>query len=483
MGGSLAIRALDSGNRARSPAFLPADLIPEPQGGLYQGLYKRLRGFILDGVWPAGTRLPSSRALAADLKVSRNTAILAVEQLIADGWAESRSRSGVYVSATPALVRPVAVRPQIPTTLEQLPFALQRPATDLFPAQIWKQLQGRAWAEIEPNRLSAADPAGDVGLRESIARLVCAPRGLRCHHDQILIVPTATAAIDLIAASLLRPGDRVLVEDPGRPATRQLLEARGARLHAAPIRPSGESEHALVPMVGGRLACVAPTLQFPACTMLDAPSRAQLLQWARMSGGWIIEDDRDSDLWNGEAVQSPPLAAEDDEHVLLVGSFNRILFPGLCVAFLVAPAQLVERLRTVHAMIGGRASLASQLALREFIAEGHFARHVRRRRQAYAERHVAMREALGANGVTCASASEAGLHLVLDVGAGRARAIAVTLTDERLGGASVDDFAVRTGTDAQLLLGLGATPEAIRAESGRIAAAILHPRTHTQGER
>ena len=477
---SLAVRTVDGTARSRGPAFLPADLTPEPQGGLYQSLYKRLRGFILDGVWPAGTRLPSSRALAADLKVSRNTAILAVEQLIADGWAESRSRSGVYVSAAPTLVRPVPLAPQPSINAELPPFALERPATDLFSAQIWKQLQTRAWAEIEPQRLSAADPAGDPGLREAIARLVCAPRGLRCHPDQILIVPTATAAIDLIAAALVNPGDGALVEDPCRPATRRLLEARGARLHVARVRASGEGRHIVDPVAEVRLACVAPTVQFPAGTSLEASARARLLYWAGAGGGWIVEDDRDAELW-GEGAPPPPLAAEDGERVLLVGSFNRILFPGLCVAYLVAPPSLVERLRAVHAMIGGRASLASQLALQAFITDGHFARHVRARRQAYAERRVALAEGLEAGGVSVWQTGQAGLHLALRTG--RAGAIAARLSAERLGGCALDDFVARERTDSHLLLGLGAAPDLIRAEAPRVAAAILDIQAEAKGER
>lgn len=471
MGGSLAIRAFEGGGRSRGPAFLPTELTPEPQGGLYQGLYKRLRGFILDGVWPAGTRLPSSRALAADLKVSRNTAILAVEQLIADGWAESRSRSGVYVCAAPTLVRPLPPRLQSQPAAELPVFALQRPATDLFPAQIWKQLQARAWAEIEPHRLAAADPAGDFGLRDVIARLICAPRGLRCHADQILIVPTATAAIDLIAATLLRTGEIAMVEAPCRPATRRLFEARGARVHMAPLFLSGTGTYRLAPVKEARLACVAPTVQFPTCTMLDAGARAALLNAARASGGWIVEDDRDAELWSGDAP--PPLAAEDNERVLLVGSFNRILFPGLCVAFLVVPAGLAERLRAAHAMIGGRASLASQLALQEFIAEGHFARYVRRRRQAYGERRAALIDGLEAAGVAARPGGSAGLHVVLEID--NAVAAAERLTAERLGGVGLDD--------THLLLGLGATPDVIKAEAGRVATAILQTSINAKGER
>ena len=473
MSGAIAIRNLDGGTRSRGPAFLPADLIPEPQGSLYQSLYKKLRGFILDGIWTPGTRLPSSRALAADLKVSRNTAILAVEQLIADGWAESRSRSGVYVAASPTLVRPVAVPPPQRASAELAPFALQRPATDHFPAQVWKQLQAKAWAEIEPQRLATADPAGDAGLRDAVARLICAPRGLRCHPDQVLIVPTATAAIDLIAASLLRPGDPAMVEAPCRPSTRRLLEARGAAIHSVSLSPSGRGEHALVPMRDARLACVSPAVQYPHGSALCASSRAQLIHWARMTGGWIVEDDRDADLWSDD-VPPVPLAAEDSERVILAGSFNRILFPGLCVAFLVAPAMLTERLRSLHAMIGGRASLASQLALREFIAEGHFARHVRRRRQAYADRRAALIESLASAGVPLGDVGNAGLHLVIEVA--DADAVAARLAAAGLGGTALDG-------GRHIALGLGGTVEAIRADAPRVAAAILDTNPYAKGDR
>jgi GntR family transcriptional regulator/MocR family aminotransferase len=451
-----------SGGRGRGPAFLPADLRPEPAGGLYQGLYKRLRGFILDGVWPAGTRLPSSRALASDLKVSRNTAILAVEQLIADGWAESRSRSGVYVSAAPVAPTGAARAIDRPAPAELPPFALQRPATDLFPAQIWKQLQTRAWAEIEPHRLLTTDPAGDPGLREAIARLVCAPRGLRAHPDQILIVPSATMAIDLVAAALLRPGDQAVVEDPCRPATRQLLRTRGARLRAVST-DSGGLDTALLPS-HARLACVAPAVQFPTGATVPADRRASLIDWARSGGAWLVEDDRDSECGQDEAAPLP-LAAEAPDRSIFVASFNRLLFPGLCAAFLVAPPALVDQLRAAHASLGGRASLASQLALRAFITEGHFARHLRRRRQAYEERRATLAAALGIDH------AQSGLHLSVPV---RDDGVAARLLAEaRLGGASLSSFFEHAAAPRRILLGLGATPEQIAFHAPRLAA-LLH---------
>ena len=155
-----------------------------------------------------------------------------------------------------------------------------------------------------------------------------------------------------------------------------------------------------------------------------------------------------------------------------MGSFNRVLFPGLCVAFLVAPAALIEPLRAAHAIVGGRASLASQLALREFIGEGHLARHLRRRRQAYAERRAALLECLEGL-IDPADVNRAGLHLVLNLGPGRARAVAARLVAERLGGTALGELTIERGADCRLVLGLGAGLEAIRAEGPRVAAAIL----------
>jgi GntR family transcriptional regulator / MocR family aminotransferase len=461
--GALIIGQVEGGGRSRGPAFLPAELRPEPHGGLYQSLYKRLRGFILDGVWTPGTRLPSSRALAADLKVSRNTAILAVEQLIADGWAESRSRSGVYVASTPIAAPLLETRAERAALAELPPFALQRPATDLFPAQIWKQLQAHAWAEIEPQRLLSADPAGDPALRETIARLVCAPRGLCCHPDQILVLPSATLAIDLVAATLLRPGDRAVVEDPCRPAVRQLLRARGADLTAVPVDRRGWDLAALPH--GARIACVAPTIQFPVSATLAGSARAHVLDWARSAGAWLLEDDRDAEAWLDESAPLPqPLAAAAPDRTILIGSFNRLLFPGLCVAFLVAPPALVERLRSAHAFIGGRASLASQLALSSFITEGHYARHLRRRRQAYAERRALL------SGLFPSSPSESagGLHLLMRTERGLAAEAARRLADERLGGIDLDLLAEINRTASHLLLGIGATPDQIEAHADRL---------------
>lgn len=463
MSSALILRNTETG-RSRGPAFLPADLRPDPRSGLYQSLYKRLRGFILDGAWPPGTRVPSSRVLAADLNVSRNTAILAVEQLIADGWAESRSRSGVYVSGAALAVRAPEATRSAPAELP--PFALQRPATDLFPAATWKQLQTRAWGEIEPDRLLGADPAGDPGLREAIARLVCAPRGLRCHPDQILVVPSATFAIDLLAAALLRPGEWTAIEEPTRPGIRRLLQARGTQLHSVPVDNEGLDPRVLARLTPApSVAWTTPAAHFPTGATLSTSRRSALIDWARAEGCWIVEDDRDADAWFDATGPAPPIAAQCEDRTLLIGSFNRLLFPGLCVAFLVAPLELVDRLRAVQAGIGGRASLAAQLALRDFIAEGHLARHLRRRRAGYAERRQALADALEGPALNAA-----GLHFVLDVP--NASAAADRLGSAGLGGVPLAAFQQSPAEDRRLALGLGANLDTIIALAPQLRATL-----------
>jgi GntR family transcriptional regulator / MocR family aminotransferase len=209
-----------------------------------------------------------------------------------------------------------------------------------------------------------------------------------------------------------------------------------------------------------RLASVAPAVRLPGDSPALDPRR--ILDWACAQDGWILEDDRDSELLQADEAQLP-FAAMNAERVLFVGSFNRVLFPGLCVAFLVAPMALAERLRGAHAIAGGRASLASQLALKEFIAEGHLARHLRRRRAAYAERRAALLEQL-AGVIDIARSSMAGLHLAIEIASGKARALEARLTADHLGSHAL--------SDVHLLLGLGASLETIRAEGPRLAVAI-----------
>lgn len=456
MGSGAAIQHAETGGRSRLPAFLPADLRPDPQGGLYQSLYKRLRGFILDGAWPAGTRVPSSRVLAADLNVSRNTAILAVEQLIADGWAESKSRSGVYVSRTPATAAPDAIKPR--PQAELAPFALQRPATDLFPALVWKKLQAQVWAQIEPAHLLAADPAGEPRLREAIARLVCAPRGICCHPDQVLIFPSATLAWDVVAALVVRAGHPVMVQEPGRESVNRIIASRGALLCSL-------VEHNRRPATGAATFCSTVSTSLAA----DAPhlcrTHTTIIEQVRGNGGWIIEDDRDSELWFSDEPQPAPLAAQAPEHTILIGSFNRLLFPGLCAAFLVAPPQAAQQLRDAQAATGARVSLASQLALADFIIEGHFARHLRRRHQAYAERRETLAMLLKRQPLNAA-----GLHLLV-----KTKSDAAPLADllNRLGlGGGAMAFMAEGEQHHALAVGLGSPLENIKALAPQLVAAL-----------
>jgi GntR family transcriptional regulator/MocR family aminotransferase len=205
---------------------------------------------------------------------------------------------------------------------------------------------------------------------------------------------------------------------------------------------------------------------------MSRPRRAALLGWADEADAWIIEDDRDSDAWAGTEEPPLPIAAEAPDRTILVGSFNRLLFPGLCVAFLVAPAGIAERLRAAHATMGARASLAAQVALHGFIAEGYLTRHLRRRRVTYAERRQLLTELLGGQVV-----AGNGLHLMLPVQPGTAPMLAAALARERLGGADLDHFSETRRCGDRLLLGLGATPDQLRACAPRLLPILANMTT------
>ena len=196
----------------------PLLTLPDKSGVLYVRLYQRMRALILQGAWPPGMRLPSSRRLAADLGISRNTASLALDQLLADGWIETRSRAGTYVSPElPILACPPPsgsagrdrslARPPVP-------FEMAHGAIDAFPHERWSKLQSKVWGKFVPDLLYDGHPAGDEGLRQAIASVVAPTRGLSVTADDIVIFGSTISAVELIAAALPR-GSKVIVEDPG----------------------------------------------------------------------------------------------------------------------------------------------------------------------------------------------------------------------------------------------------------------------------
>ncbi len=293
-------------------------------------------------------------------------------------------------------------------------FRLGTPALDHFPLQLWGRLLARRWRRLTALQLAYAEPFGAPALREAIAGYVRHARAVRCEADQVIVVSGAQQAFDLCARVLLDPGDGAAIEDPGYRGTRAALVAAGATLVPVPVDADGLvvealDAHAVVP----RLACVTPSHQFPLGVTLSAARRLALLEWARRHSAWIVEDDFDSEYrFRGRPL--PSLQGMDrDGRVVYVGTFSKTLFPALRLGYLIAPPALVDPFARARAAIDRHPSTLEQLVLADFIADGHFARHVRRMRGLYAERQETLLSLLRGRAPWLEpSPVDAGMHLV-----------------------------------------------------------------------
>ena len=408
--------------RPRSSTFQPVSIDSTSGEPLHRQLYDELRSSILSGRLPPGTRLPATRELAVLSGVSRNTVMLAFEQLRAEGYLSGRLGSGTYVAdalpeqalpvdATPALptpgsgaARPLSSRGQRLAHVKFAPiehpvvgnaFRSGLPALDQFPLELWRQVLNRRMARTNSRLFTYDDPRGFDELRVAIASHLAEARGARCSPDQIIVTLGAQQALDLCVRVLADPDDPALIEDPGYFAARALFEAEGLRL--VPVRVDDEGMDVAAGVSEcprARLAYVTPSHQHPLGVMMSLPRRLALLAWAEREGSWILEDDYASEY----RYAGRPLAALQgiDTHgrVLYVGTFSKTLFPALRMGYLVAPPDLVPAFAAARQVADRQPPALAQLALADFIGEGHYARHLRRMRRLYAERQQALLEVL-----------------------------------------------------------------------------------------
>lgn len=420
-------------------------LDPAAPSPLHRQLYEALRAAILGGRLPAGSRLPATRGLAARLAISRNTVLEAYAQLLAEGYVEGRVGSGTYVArvlpedllaASPA-ERPVTTPPRRPAGLlsrrgarliaapvatpgaapEQpvISFRPGQPAFDAFPFDVWWRMVERRWRQPPRELLSYGDPAGYLPLREAIAGYLRSARAVRCDARQVVIVSGSQQALDLAARLLLDEGDAAWVEDPGYHGARAALAGAGARCIAVPIDAEGLDVAAGAARApAARLAYVTPSHQYPLGVTMSLARRLALLEWAERAGAWVLEDDYDSEYRYAGRPLASLQGLDRAGRVCYVGTFSKVLFPSLRLGYLVAPPDLAGAFAAARAVVDRHAPTVEQAALADFIAEGHFARHIRRMRALYAERQAALvaaaREHLA--GALALAPAEAGMHLV-----------------------------------------------------------------------
>ncbi|WP_312954823.1 MocR-like pyridoxine biosynthesis transcription factor PdxR [Pseudomonas songnenensis] len=465
---------------------LPVDLSGiclERSQGLTRQLYQALRERILDGRLAGGSRLPAGRDLAALLAVSRNTVTRAFDQLYAEGYIEGRVGDGTYVvelgsarpltqapaselAPTEALLRLQRNHLALPVSGAPRAFRIGVPAFDLFPFETWARLTARFWRKPSPARLGYGDPAGEPALRELVAAYLRSSRGLNCDPSQVVITCGAQQGISLCAQLLVQPGDRVALENPGYRAAGHAFAVAGAELCGVAVDGEGLDTAALAQIEGCRLAYVTPSHQYPTGVTLSLARRLELLAWAERNEGWIVEDDYDGEYRYSGTPLTPLAALDRQGRVLYVGTFCKITFPALRLGYLVLPPGLAEAFARRRALDMRHSDVGSQMVMAEFIAAGHFQRHVRRMRQAARVRRDTLLqhwpEAIPGCGAL--PAVDAGLHLCVPVHshAREAELVAAARAAEvEMNGLAdywLDGQAPR-GAPGGLVLGFAAVPE------------------------
>ena len=405
--------------------ILKVDLDRCPDEPIHRRIYLSIRRDIIDGLLTPGTHLPSTRQLSSDLRVARGTVVIAYDQLRVEGYVESEVGAGTRVAAhVPDLcmraemgaqprrriseTRRVSRRARaavdefdrgpLDVGAARAPRAFRStpPAIDVFPVDTWTRIASRQWRRATTKDLSYGDPMGFLPLRRVIADYVRSTRGVRCNAEQILIVGGAQQGMDIAARALTEPGDAVWMEDPGYFGIRGVLRSAGARVVSVGVDFEGMDVSEGKRLAhGARMAFVTPTHQMPLSVPMSANRRAELLAWAAEADAWIFEDDYNSDFQYATRPTAALHASDRDGRVVFCGTFSKSLFPGLRIAYLVVPESVVREFKAIRFFSDIQQSHIDQATLCEFIADGHYERHIRRLRSIYQGRRDLLFDGLG----------------------------------------------------------------------------------------
>jgi GntR family transcriptional regulator/MocR family aminotransferase len=461
-----------------------------------------LRDLILSGGFAPGERLPASRTLARDLKLSRTTVIEAFDRLTAEGLIESRVGAGTYVSkalesqrprAADAAVAPAAGKPprlsramaqavsrfgerqRLPSVARAFTTAL--PAFDAFPMAQWARLSAKHWRSHRDEVMGYGEPLGHPQLRQAIASHLRANRGITCDAEQIFIVGGAQQAFSLIGSILLNPGDKVWFENPGAIGARNSLIAAGAELVPIPVDDQGiRVEAGLRASPRFRLAFVTPSHQQPLGVIMSLERRFALLHAAQKAGAWIIEDDYDGEFSFGSAPLPTLKSVDASGRVIYVGTFSKSLFPSLRLGFLLAPPALVDTLHSVMWKLLHGVPTGVQAVVAEFIDEGYFASHLRRMRRIYAERHDVLCDAGKRRlaGLLDIVPSQSGLHTIGHLAAGLSeRDVAEAAAKRNITASPIRRFSISPVPVRGLVLGFGGIGPAAIEAGVKVLAEVL----------
>ena len=475
----LAHKSTNSGSKDKTNSPDWSALVPVLPGAgpRSKALYSAIRGLIESGGVGAGAKLPTTRDLAHRFGLSRAAAIAAFETLIGEGFAEARVGAGTFVAkAVPRLpqkkAKTAAPDPAAPSAL---PLTVGVTAPDARTARIFRQLMSRHMARPNAEFFRYGDPRGGIELREAIAAYLRAARGVRCDARQIVVTSGAQQGLDLLIRAIIRPGDAVWAEDPCYPMAHTALKGAGAKVIAVPVDDEGlDVARGEKLCASAKAAYVTPSHQFPLGVTMTMRRRLALIEWAKANNAWIIEDDYDSEFRYG----GPPLTAlqgmDGAGRVAYVGTFSKILFPGLRTGYLVAPEPLLDAVMAVRARSDRFPPILTEAPLADLLNQGHFAAHlrrVRRRVQANRDMLVATLKA-HANGRLDFTVPDQGLHMIAKTSRDDI-SIAAAAKDAGIGARALSPMYIGGAPRRGLVLGFSAfAPDVIRDAAIRLCALL-----------
>jgi GntR family transcriptional regulator/MocR family aminotransferase len=387
---------------------------------LHKQIYDGFLSVIVGGNMRPGQRVPSSRTLSIELGISRIPVLNAYAQLLAEGYFESRKGAGTFISEslpeslticedkTPQPIqagsgpRPVARRALLLSRYDRAPwvggfgaFSVHQPAFDHFPFPIWSSLITRHSKSPRFSQIHNTDPLGSETCREAICTYLRTARAVHCDPSQVMVVAGSQQALEISARVLLGNGSPVWIEEPGYRLARSVFQGAGCRLVPVPVDEDGMNVSAGIKQCAkARAAYVTPSHQYPLGSTMSASRRMQLLNWAQVTGSWIIEDDYDSE-YRFESMPISSLQGLDrNARVIYIGTFSKVLFPSLRLGYIVIPPDLVDHFVAVRVAMDIFPPYLHQEAITDFMREGHFARHIRRMRLLYSERRTALVESI-----------------------------------------------------------------------------------------
>ena len=385
--------------------LLKLNIDTDGSSALFQQIYDELRLRIVTRQLAPGERLPPTRKLADELAISRTTIVTAYDQLIAEGFVESRAGSGVYVSdigeveLLPKNI-PLADASYLPMPLQTGagPFSPGQPDMRLFPYQQWARCVARVARKDAKALVLSSDPFGNTDLRIEICRYLSEWRGIKAVPQQILITAGSGEALELCIRSLTNPGDTIALENPGYPPLYAFANSLGLNISAMEVDDQGATLPAPASNIHvPKLAILTPSSQYPLGGSMPQSRRYEFLAWAEASNSWIIEDDYDSEFRYAGRPYPALASLSSRDRTLYIGSFSKIFSNGIRMGFVVLPQILIPKLDKTIRLYGSKASIMPQQPLAYFMKSGEFYRHIRRVRRIYSERRQALIKLLETN--------------------------------------------------------------------------------------